>query len=154
MILQIIILSLAVLLAILYFAHVLAPTKVENFTKGQVCFGQKCFSVELAKTDAQRGRGLMFRKELNKDAGMLFIFNKEGIFPFWMKNTLISLDIIWINAENKVVYIKEGAQPCRTLICQSLLPSVYAKYVLEINAGLVNECKIKIGDSADFEIPD
>ena len=56
--------------------------------------------------------GLMFRENMDSDRGMLFIFEKEGEYPFWMKNTLIPLDIIWINKDKEVVFISENAQPC------------------------------------------
>ncbi len=69
--------------------------------QSETCFKNYCFKVELAKTPEERSRGLMSIKSLASDKGMLFIFEKEGIFPFWMKNTLIPLDIIWINEEEK-----------------------------------------------------
>lgn len=115
---------------------------VEN----KVCFGPNCFSVELAKTDAEREKGLMNRADLAKNAGVLFIFDTEDIYPFWMKNTLIPLDIIWLSKDYKVVFISENAQPCKNLICMPINPSVEAKYVLEINAGIAQKLNIKTGD--------
>ena len=63
----------------------------------EVCLKEKCFSVELAKTSAEQAKGLMFRENLSIDKGMLFIFEKEEIYPFWMKDHLIPLDIIGID---------------------------------------------------------
>lgn len=152
MLFQIILLFLVVLvLVFLLIKFVLAPEKVNNLAKGEVCFNQVCFSVEIAKTQAQKDFGLMGRESLDADKGMLFIFDKEGIYSFWMKNTLIPLDIIWINSNGKVVFIAENVQPCpfnlsKALICPSIIPSARAKYVLEINAGLVEKYKLKIGD--------
>src|SRR3989344_2502586 len=77
-----------------------------NSEKPQVCFEEKCFNVELAKTDVEKAQGLMFREHLDRNSGMLFIYDEEGSYSFWMKNTLIPLDIIWINSQNKVVDIK------------------------------------------------
>jgi hypothetical protein len=111
-----------------------------------------CFSVELAKTDAEREKGLMNRTELDKNKGMLFIFDKEGIYPFWMKNTLIPLDMIWIDGSGKVVFIAQNVQPCKTLICPVTVPSASAKYVLEINAGISKEFGIKTGDEVKLNI--
>jgi uncharacterized membrane protein (UPF0127 family) len=132
----------------------LAPG-ILQFSKGEVCFEHlsvgRCFQVEIAKTALERDRGLMHRESLDKNKGMLFIFDREGIYPFWMKNTLIALDIIWIDENNKVVFIKQNAQPCETLICPSVIPSAKAKYVLEINAGLVERLQIKTGDYASFK---
>jgi uncharacterized protein len=120
--------------------------------QNQVCFGLRCFAVKLAKTEAEREKGLMNRTQLDKNSGMFFIFDKEGIYSFWMKDTLIPLDIIWIDGNNKVVFISQNAQPCKTLICPVINPSTKAKYVLEINAGLSEKLKLKIGDKADFKI--
>lgn len=111
------------------------------------------FEVEVAETESQRNRGLMYRESLSKNNGMLFIFNKIGIYPFWMKNTLIPLDMIWINENKKVVYIAENVQPCSNsveAICKSIIPIAVAKYVLEINSGLVKTLGIKIGDEVKF----
>jgi hypothetical protein len=115
-------------------------------TKNQVCIKEKCFSVEIAETPYKRTIGLMFRKELDKDSGMLFVFDKEGIYSFWMKNTFIPLDIIWIDKDGKAVFISENTQPCKMFDCSSIKPSENAKYVLEINAGLVKEIGLNIGD--------
>jgi uncharacterized membrane protein (UPF0127 family) len=134
------------LFAFFYFTDTLFAPSSEEKLENRVCFNKNCFFVELVKNSAEQERGLMFRKNLDKDKGMLFIFGKEDNYPFWMKNTLIPLDIIWINKDKKVVSIKENAQPCLESICQSLNPEVLAKYVLEINGGLAKEINLKIGD--------
>lgn len=117
--------------------------KQKNIT--EVCFRDRCFKVEVAKTQEQMERGLMFIDNLEKDRGMLFVFSEEGSYPFWMKNTLIPLDIIWINKNKKVIFIKENAQPC-TDICDLIEPKQKAKYVLEINGGLAREINARIGE--------
>jgi uncharacterized protein len=103
---------------------------------------------ELALTPDQWQRGLMFRKSLPENSGMLFVFPDEAIQSFWMKNTLIPLDMIFISANDRVVDIKNNFLPCTTDPCptyQSVLP---AKYVLEVNAGMVQKEGIAIGDQA------
>lgn len=90
----------------------------------------------------------MFRKELSPDQGMFFVFEREGVYPFWMKNTLIPLDIIWLDKNLKIVFIKEGAQPCQTKDCPLFTPSQPAAFVLEINAGLAQKMGLKAGDQA------
>jgi uncharacterized membrane protein (UPF0127 family) len=65
---------------------------------------------------------------------MLFVFEKEALYPFWMKNTLIPLDMIWIDVQGKVIDI-QTANPCTTDTCQDYIPSAKALYVLELNAG-------------------
>ena len=77
--------------------------------------------VEIADTPEKRAEGLMFRDHLNENSGMFFVFDEESSHSFWMKNTLIPLDIIWINADKKVVYIKHKAQPCNEE-CESFYP--------------------------------
>lgn len=69
----------------------------------KVCFNENCFTVELAQTDEQRQTGLMGREQLDKDKGMLFVYDEDGIYTFWMKNTLIPLDMIWIDSNGTVV---------------------------------------------------
>jgi uncharacterized membrane protein (UPF0127 family) len=136
-----------------HFAGIILAPATKQSPENSVCFkpfgaaqgAQRCFSVELAKTSAEQEKGLMYRESLDENAGMLFIFNKEGIYPFWMKNTLIPLDMIWIDANNKVVFIGQNVQPCKTFICPSVVPSVKAKYVLEVNAGICQKIGLKVG---------
>ena len=84
--------------------------------------------------------------------GMLFVFEEEGIYSFWMKNTLIYLDMIWISKENgilKVVSIANNVPPCKENMlvpCEVYTPDEKALYVLEVNAGSVSRYGIKIGD--------
>jgi len=129
----------------------LAPGTHQNINN-KVCFGSHCFFVELAKTEGERERGLMDRTLLDKDKGMLFIFDKEGIYPFWMKNTLIPLDIIWLDGSGKVVFIGNNIQPCKSFICPSVIPAVNAKYVLEVNANIAESIGLGVGDLAVMNI--
>jgi hypothetical protein len=112
----------------------------------KVCIRDNCFEVEIAENFLEQSRGLMFRKSLADNTGMLFVFDKDAIYSFWMKNTKIPLDIIWINSDNEIVYIFEFAEPCRTFFCPKINPNKNAKYVLEINAGLSEKFNFKIGD--------
>lgn len=77
------------------------------------CLNGYCFKLEIAKTVIERAKGLMFREKLDENKGMLFIFPTVEKHGFWMKNTLIPLDIIWIDESNKVVYIKKNVLPCK-----------------------------------------
>jgi uncharacterized protein len=113
----------------------------------KVCFDDNCFVVEVVDTQAEREKGLMYRESLDRKAGMLFIFEEEGNYPFWMKNTLIPLDIIWIGSDGIVVDIKT-AVPCESDPCPITGHEGAALYVLEINAGLANELGIEIGQIA------
>jgi len=134
----------------------LSPTTLQS-VNNHICFSENCFIVEVAKTEAERNKGLMYRKELAEDMGMFFIFEKEGLYPFWMKNTLIPLDMIWIRenpstGSGRVVYIARNIQPCKSLICPAISPNVKAKYVLEINANVSEKLKIKVGDIVEIKI--
>jgi len=126
---------------------------IKNKEPNQVCFKNYCFNVELAKTAAEMSRGLMFRKSLDSDKGIVFIFEKEGNYSFWMENTLIPLDIIWINENKEVVFKSENAQPCKEgYVCLSINPNENAKYVLEVNGGVAEKIGLKIGDKIILNI--
>mgnify|MGYP001215650586 CR=1 FL=1 len=105
------------------------------------------FSVEIAITEEERKKGLMFRKSLAIDKGMLFVFPKEDIVKIWMKNTFIPLDIIFISSDYLIMRVVKNAQPLEKRIYSS---ESKVKYVLEINSGLVEKydiekgCKVKI----------
>ena len=112
---------------------------------------KKCFNVEIADTPETCTYGLMNRKSLNQDNGMLFLFETEAKYCFWMKNTLISLDIIWLDKNKKVVFIKHNAEPCQAEPCETFGPSEKAKYVLEINSGLAKEIGLEKGNYLEFK---
>lgn len=120
-------------------------------TQGQVCLKHYCFDVELAVTSEQRTHGLKFRRSMDFKKGMLFIFENQEKHGFWMKDTLIALDIIWINQNKEVVFISENAQPCRQNTCPIIKPSQNAKYVLEINGGISREIGLVVGDKISIE---
>ena len=117
----------------------------------RVCFGSRCFEVELAKAPEEIKTGLMFRKSLDKNKGMLFVFDKAAGHSFWMKNTLIPLDIVWLDKNGQIVFISENNQPCRESSCSPISSGVKAKYVLETNAGTAKESGFKIGDKTVFK---
>lgn len=110
------------------------------------CFDDACFTFEVASTQEERMRGLMFREYMDVGRGMFFIFEDVGMYPFWMKNTRIPLDMIWLSSENTVVEIVEGALPCIAEVCESYGGSVESQYVIELNAGMVSQKDIRLGD--------
>jgi len=101
------------------------------------------FQAEVAKSSKERGRGLMYRTEMADDEGMLFIFDGEGDRYFWMKDTPLSLDIIFISKAGEIVRIAENTTPFSEKIIPSRKP---AQYVLEVLAGTSNRLGIKAGD--------
>lgn len=101
------------------------------------------FVVEVASSPAAQRQGLMYRKHLASDAGMLFVFPEEKRVSFWMKDTYIPLDMIFIDSSGTIVDIHENAVPLsRSLIT----PSRPARAVLEVNAGAVARIQIRDGD--------
>lgn len=117
--------------------------------KPEVCYDQFCYEVEIADTLGTRTQGLMNREKLGQDKGMLFIFEEVGIHPFWMKDTLIPLDIIWINSNKEVVFISRDTQPCQTDPCPLVEPSATALYVLEVNAGTADKIGLHVGSKVN-----
>lgn len=101
--------------------------------------------VEPAITDEERALGLMFRDSLEADRGMLFVFETEGTLPFWMKNTFIPLDFVWLSGSGAVVEVLPDVQPCRLDPCPSYSNATPARAMLEINAGAAARLGLKPG---------
>ena len=108
--------------------------------------------VEVADTDEERGQGLMFRETLAQNTGMLFVFDHDTQGAFWMKNTLIPLDIIFIDAKERIVEILP-MQPCAADPCGLYLSSAPYRYALEVNQGFAKRHGIKIGDVVTLPDP-
>lgn len=115
-----------------------------------LCFESQCFILEIADTIETRKTGLMHRETLEPRKGMLFIFEKEGKYPIWMKNMNFSLDILWLDKELKVVHIEENVPACSQMPCKSIFPSQPASYVLETPSGTVKELSLQTGARADL----
>lgn len=120
------------------------PVKTDVSWWAKACIENNCFDIKIADNDQERQKWLMNVETMPEFSWMLFIFQNTGVYSFWMKNTLIPLDIIWIDENWKIVYIKENAQPCKTPKCETYDPWVAAKYVLELNWGLSAKYNIKI----------
>jgi len=108
---------------------------------------------EVTVTPQQHARGLMFREHLPPDRGMLFVFPDFQERPFWMYQTLIPLDIIWMDAGRTIVHIEENIPPCppeKGRNCPSYGEGVYAKYVLELAAGQAAKHGLAIGGRLEF----
>ena len=111
----------------------------------QTAGGPRHFSIELALSDAQMEQGLMFRRSLAPDAGMLFDFKAPTSVTMWMKNTLIPLDMLFLDEHGRIFDIHERAVPLSTDI---IAPRGPARYVVELNGGTVARLGIKPGDRA------
>ena len=120
---------------------------LENFSTSELTIetaaGPKKFSIELALSEAQMEQGLMFRRSMPADAGMLFDFKQPTPVSMWMKNTIIPLDMLFLDPSGKIIDIHERAVPYSTDIIAGRVP---ARYVIELNGGTVERLGIKIGD--------
>jgi len=123
----------------------------ETPTTPSVCFGDTCIEVEIADASDEIERGLMFRESLGENQGMLFIHANEENTNFWMKNTLIPLDIIWIDSHLQVVHIV-SAEPCTTDHCTLYPSTVPAKYTLEVNRSFAEEHSISEGSNVSISL--
>ena len=119
----------------------------ENFKRIYIGSGEKLIEikVEIADDSNERENGLMFREKLNENAGMLFVFGEDALQTFWMKNTLIPLDMVFIDGNFEIVDIKH-AVPCRAEPCALYRSAKPAKYVLEVNGNFTIKNNINIGD--------
>ena len=116
----------------------------QNETKAKIMINEKTYTVEVANTQEKRSKGLMFRKHLPENTGMLFVFSYEDYRYFYMKNTLIPLDIAFFDSQMKIVSIKQ-MEP----LDETTIPSdKKAMYALEMNKGFFEKEKINVGDSA------
>ena len=108
---------------------------------------------ELADTTEQRARGLMFRDSLAKDRGMLFTVPEPQHWTFWMKNTRIPLDIIWMDRNKKIVHVERNVPTCPRTDdgCPQYQPNEAASYVLELAAGMADTLKLHRGVKLHFQ---
>ena len=130
------------------------PFNLPTFTSASVKIGNKSYSAIIAKSDKDRMKGLSGRNSLDKNTGMLFVFDKKAPYPFWMKDMKFPIDIIYID-DNKIVDIFENVPaPQKGTPLYNLpvyKPKADANYVFEINAGQSTQNSIKIGDTVTFK---
>jgi len=125
-----------------------------GLTQDQVCFQNHCYEVEIVQKGEELARGLQFRQFLPKNRGMLFIFPQNARHSFWMKDTLIPLDIIWLDYARLVVYIQHNVTPCVQDPCPIYTPPTEAMYVLELNAHQAHTLQLKEGNQLEFRLKD
>ena len=144
-------LIMALLLIVFIMAVIFFKIPSNNRENNPIMFfsNGKTINLELAKTPQEQQKGLMFREHLDEDSGMLFIFQDEQIRSFWMKNTLIPIDIIFIDKNNIIIDI-QTAQPCKKDPCPDYISKSPVKYVLEVNEGYAERNNIKYGDKVEI----
>ncbi len=125
-----------------------SESKLESveFPWGTIIVDDVPLQVQIADTEPRRIRGLMFHDQLPYDQGMIFVFEKPGLYSLWMLNMQFSLDMIWFDQDGKVVHIETDVPPCKTALeittCQSIIPDDESVYVLEVTSGFVDKNKI------------
>jgi uncharacterized protein len=112
----------------------------------QVRAGERVFTVEVAASPSQKQLGLMHRKSLRENGGLLMTFSGERKVSIWMKNVLIPLDVVWISSTGEVVD-RKSLPVCRTNPCSIYQPALPARFVLEVAAG---QFPLKIGDKVEI----
>lgn len=132
----------------------IAPVKVNFKKEGELTLFKgttdtiiKVFNIEVAKTEYEIQTGLMYRDSMKDNQGMLFVFSDLAERAFYMKNTRIPLDLIFLDHDKRVVSFQENAQPFN----EGSLPSnAVAQFVLEVNAGLADKLLLEVGDKMDY----
>lgn len=154
---------LAVAAVVVYFIMVenkrtpnfIAQDTAPTFKKeGQLQFIGKAESdilavidIEIADNDRKTAQGLMYRSSMPQNAGMLFLMPREEVQGFWMRNTYIPLDMIFVNSHKEIVTIHPNTTP---MLESSYISTAPALYVVEVNGGFCNKNNIKVGDTIDF----
>lgn len=122
-------------------------------TGAHICIKEHCFQVEIADEGVERMNGLMRRESMDSDKGMRFVFDAPTAhLAFWMKNTLIPLDMIWVDNDMHIASLARDVPPCEKDPCPSYDPgALYARYVLEVNAGEIEKHGFATGDIVLFK---
>ena len=116
-----------------------------------VCVSDTCLNVYIADELDEQIQGLMHVEDLDENLGMLFLYNDEQIRSLWMKNTLIPLDMIFLNAEREIVTIHENSQACVEEPCEQFRSSMPSQYIIETNAGFVETNNLKVGQKFELQ---
>jgi uncharacterized membrane protein (UPF0127 family) len=109
------------------------------------------YSLELALTPEDQAQGLMYRESLPEKTGMLFLFPDNAPHGFWMKNTMIPLDMIWMDESGRVVYVSANTPPCKADPCPVYGPEGPARMVLEIAGGMAARENVTVGSTLKLE---
>jgi len=140
-----------IMIMIPIYYPVQTSTESKRIIEGSVTINGEILEVEISDEPDEKSRGLMFRESLSRDTGMLFLFDKEGFYSFWMMNVNFNLDIIWINSNGNVVHIERDLPSC-FMSCPTYAPRESARYVLELNSGVANELGLLVGSFVGINI--
>jgi len=138
----------AVIIGVVGLMTLPSESKLESveFPWGTIMVDKVPLQVMIADSEPRRIRGLMFQDQLPYDQGMIFVFEKPGLYSLWMLNMQFSLDMIWFDQDGKIVHIEKDVPPCKTPLeiaaCQSVVPDGEAVYVLEVTSGFIDQNNI------------
>lgn len=122
--------------------------KILKFKTKQLTIDKKIITVFIADSSFKKMLGLMHRKSLGKNEGMLFIFGRSSKYGIWMLNMNFNIDILWLDGNFKITDILKNAKPCKSMLhCKTYYPKNSSKYVLEVNSGFVVANKINISSN-------
>ena len=122
---------------------------------GTVAFRQHAFMAEVAATEPEKAKGLMYRQSLAKDRCMFFVYGEDGYHAIWMKNCLIALDVVWVDAEGKVLEAVEHVPPCSPMRgddCPTYGGTVPSRHFIEFAPGTLRRIGLKKGDRLGWEL--
>lgn len=127
------------------------PEPIEVDYPAVITQGRGVIEVEVVSEPMRRARGLMFRSFLAEDRGMLFVFPVSAVETFWMKNTLIPLDMIWMDEGKSIIWIERDVPPCEVDPCPSYGPvDQETRFVLELSAGGADRYGLDTGQRLEF----
>jgi uncharacterized protein len=119
-----------------------------KFEKKTITYGKRKFNVEIADSFGKEMLGLMHRKSIAANGGMLFNFHRDGKYDIWMLNMKFGIDIIWMDSEARILKIERNAKPCKSIFsCPAYVSPPNARYILELNAGAAARERMKEGES-------
>jgi uncharacterized membrane protein (UPF0127 family) len=152
------------LISVILLGLLMAPAEQRALNRGRAAFADgTTVTLEVAATEPVRNRGLMFRESLAEDAGMIFVFERPGFYPFWMQNCRIALDILWLDDGFRVTSMAESVPPCRMAgcdppcaspACPSYAPEAgtTARYVIEVAAGFAKRHGVVKGQAIAVQL--
>jgi uncharacterized membrane protein (UPF0127 family) len=138
----------AAIIGIVGVMSIPSDSKLEavEFPRGTIKIDDIALQVQVADTEPRRVRGLMFQDQLPYNQGMIFVFEKAGIYSLWMLNMQFPLDMIWFDKDGNIIHIEKDIPPCKTALetmtCQSITPDGEALYILEVTSGFVDKFQI------------
>ena len=145
--------SIALLLFVLLASCGPKPTSVEDFYTSDITLpGGQVIKTEFVYDTVGALRGMQFRSSIAPDHGMLYGHKTPGKYSYWMYQTLVPLDMIWMDPDHKVVEIVENADPCKTAAsqCPHYGGNKVAQYVLQLGGGMVKKYGVKVGDDISW----